>query len=755
MLNSIAIKSQHTLLFLFTVQLLITGCNPVSYNEPIIALDEYQIEEGFKLEAVASEPFIEAPVAMDFDNRGRMWVVEMKGYMQNLEGTGEDMPNGTITILEDLDHDGITDHSKVFIDSLVLPRAIALVYGGLLYAEPPNLWFVDIKNDKPKNKVLVDSLYSDGGNVEHQPNGLMMHIDNWIYSAKSNYRYQMKNGKWVKESTSLRGQWGITKDNFGRLYYNNNSTQLIGDYVLPNTTIKNPYYKSTATLNKTLTPNQKVYPLHPTSVNRGYVKGVLNKDSLLINVTSACGPLIYRGDQFPKDYFENAFVCVPEANLIKRNILTFKGLKTTANQATPNKEFMASTDEGFRPVNLFNGPDGNIYIVDMHRGIIQDKAFLTPYLQKHYAKKKLDTIIGMGRILRVKNTKSSPKKFVELEKLNTSELIDLLSSNNGWLRDRAQQLLILNNDKDAIPLLTKMAFNTTNSIAQIHAMHTLNGLDALNFKVLEKILYSNSSIHSICHAIVLLEQFATSNNLPLALKLINSLLLKNNLEIDFYVTASLGKWIQLSSNQLFPLALKLSNKYKENIIYQEALINSLRGSEQPFLSFLNHEQNDTSETILSNLLSTTLNNKNNELKNSIYTKTSVGTDSRTAGYKIFKNICATCHGVDGDGIEGLAPPLKNSEYLQGSANRLALIILHGLTGPIHVNGKLYELNTTMPGLANNPEYSDQDIQNVINYIQNAYSRKSENISTEQIKLLRNKKPVNNGVFTEKELLQIK
>ena len=249
--------------FLLTIisGLLSYSCKPKTFDEPQISLDKYQIEEGFNIEVVASEPFIEAPVAMDFDNQGRMWVVEMKGYMQNLEGTGEEEPNGVISIMEDLDHDGVTDHAKVFLDSLVLPIAIAHVYGGLLYAEPPNLWFVDIENDKPGNKVLVDSLYSEGGNVEHQPNGLMMNIDNWIYNAKSNFRYQRKNGKWLKEPTSFRGQWGISKDNFGRLYYNNNSTQLLGDYVLPNTAIKNPYYKPRATVNKVLTRNQKVYPL--------------------------------------------------------------------------------------------------------------------------------------------------------------------------------------------------------------------------------------------------------------------------------------------------------------------------------------------------------------------------------------------------------------------------------------------------------------------------------------------------------------
>jgi len=290
---------------------LMAGCRNPSFEEPRVSFDSYTVEDGFELQLVAAEPMIEAPVTLDFDDRGRIWVVEMRAYMPNLEGVGEDAPTGRITILEDLDKDGVADHSRVFIDSLVLPRAIAHVYGGLLYAEPPNLWFVEIDNDKPGKRTLVDSLYSDGGNVEMQPNGLVMNIDNWIYSAKSNYRYQRKNGQWIKEHTSVRGQWGISQDNFGRLYYNNNTVQLIGDYALPNMFLRNPYLTPKAAVDKVLTPDQRVYPLHPTSVNRGGEKGILSKDSILLEFTAACGPLVYRGDQFPADYLQNAFRRLP------------------------------------------------------------------------------------------------------------------------------------------------------------------------------------------------------------------------------------------------------------------------------------------------------------------------------------------------------------------------------------------------------------------------------------------------------------
>lgn len=748
------IISNHKIISLSVFLLLIVlACKPKSYEEPYVSLEDYQIEEGFELQVAASEPFIEAPVVMDFDNKGRMWVVEMKGYMQNLQGTGSEMPNGTISILEDLDHDGITDHSKVFLDSLVLPRAISHVYGGLLYAEPPNLWFVDIKDDKPQNRVLVDSLYSDGGNVEHQPNGLMMHTDNWIYNAKSSFRYQKKHDKWLKERTTFRGQWGISKDNFGRLYYNTNSTQLLGDYVLPSTGANNPFYKRTEAFNVKLTTNQNVFPLHPTAVNRGYQKGVLNSDSLLVNITSACGPLIYRGDKFLKEYLENAFVCAPEANLIKRNVLTFSADKVSAQQAIPNKEFIASTDEGFRPVNLFNGPDGNMYIVDMHRGIIQDKAFLTPYLQKLYAKKKLDTIVGMGRILRVVNKNNPLNEKIDLDKLNNAELVDLLNHSNGWLRDRAQQLLIYKNDKSVIPQLLGVLENTNNPLAQIHALHTLNGLNALNFTILEKLFYSESTSGLKSHALVLLEQFASQDGMQSMLKLTQKLILKNNSEIDLYLLNALGKWMALSSETMFPIVLDLSNKYKDNLVYQESLLSSLKGVEEAFLLFLNEKKINPTEHILTDILRATISNK----KNTSNTPSggNKGKGSRAAGYKIFRNFCATCHGVDGEGVESLAPPLKDSEYVTKSSERLALIILHGLSGPIHVNGTLYELSVAMPGLANNPEFSDADIKNIIDYLNNAFPGEAKSIQVDKIKSLRSLKPKSGDVFSEKELLDIK
>lgn len=724
-----------------------------NYDEPLVDLSSYKIEEGFELSIIASEPFIEAPVTMDIDHKGRPWVVEMRGYMQNLEGTGEDMPNGRIVILEDLDNDGVTDHTKVFLDNLVLPRAIAHVYGGLLYAEPPNLWFVDIKDDRPINKVLVDNEYVTNGNVEHQPNGLMMHIDNWIYNAKSSYRYQRKFGKWIKEKTYFRGQWGISKDNFGRLYHNHNSTILRGDLVLPNTYTQNPHFTPETALSKTLNKNQRVYPLHATSVNRGYIKGNLNKDSILVNVTAACAPLIYRGDQFPEKYHQNAFVCAPEANVVKRNLLDFSNNNLKAIHATPNKEFLASTDEGFRPVNLFNAPDGSIYIVDMHRGILQDKAYLTPYLKKHYKDKKLDTIIGMGRILKIQHQNNTPTKTIDLTKISTQKLISFLNHPNGWYRDKAQQLMIQRKDYRIVTNLKELITNSTNTIAQIHALHTLNGLDALTFSFLQQLSHQpNITTQTLSHTVVLMEQKAHLNYTDKAKVFFKHLIQKNKIELDTYIAASLGNWIKLAPKVFSPLLYKVANRYPNSKLIQEGVMSSLRNHEEDFMNYTK-EQLSLNKLLTSYILEALKNkqdkilkkNKNVQQKNNI---------AIHAGKKIFDNLCATCHGDQGQGITSLAPPFINSEYISESSNRLALVLLHGLSGPIKVNGKSYNLSATMPGLVNNPEYSNQDIQNIITYLQHTFSDDPKPISTQQIEKLRQVKP-KDGVFSEKELLKVK
>ncbi len=273
------------------------GESPVVSPEGSLKL--MKVEEGFEVQLVAAEPLVNTPVAMVFDSEKRAWVVEMIGYMPDTLGTGEDQAVGKVVILSDKNQDGRMDTRTVFADSLVLPRAICLIEGGVLIAEPTNLWFYERNGDKAGKRILVDSAYAVGGNVEHQPNGLYRGLHNWIYNAKSSKRYRKYGSKWVMEKTHSRGQWGISQDNYGRLYTNHNSQNLIGDYFLPGFGAANNNQKNVAGFNVNVIRDNRVYPLRPTpGVNRGYMDGILDSSRRLVNFTAACGPLIYRGGAF-------------------------------------------------------------------------------------------------------------------------------------------------------------------------------------------------------------------------------------------------------------------------------------------------------------------------------------------------------------------------------------------------------------------------------------------------------------------------
>lgn len=733
--------------FLFFIFLFFSACQQ-NFQEPAIDLSAYQIEEGFELEVIASEPLIEAPVVMQFDENGRMWVLEMQGYMQNIDGTDEDLPNGRILILEDKDEDGRMDHAKVFLDSLVLPRAMALVHGGLLYATPPNLWFVDIQDDQAANPILVDSAYAVGGNVEHQPNALLRHLDNWIYNAKSNARYRKIGEEWVKEKTAFRGQWGLTNDNYGHLFYNDNSNQLQGDYVMPNTLSRNTYMKVKAGLGQRIATDQRLYPLHATAVNRGYIDGILHEDGKLQNFTSACGPLIYRGEQFPEIFHENAFVCAPEANLIKRNILQYDSAKIMATQAYEGKEFLATTDEAFRPVNLCNAPDGSMYILDMHRGIIQHSTYMTSYLREKLLEKGLDKVVNMGRILRVRAKDKMLSPLPRLGAMSSLGLVEQLNSPNGWVRDKAQQLLVESNDKEVIPALEAMLQNSMQPLAQIHALWTLEGMGEIpNQLVKELVLQSGKQMQIQLIRFLLQQNEMSSTDL---MEMVALLLEKNNLEIDLQLAMFLGN---LPFNMVQQAMTTLVQRYPENDLIHEGLLSGMEGREEDLmLAFSEHIKPQVYAGITSKMQET-VENKAKLEKMASSTNHTIFTDQMTRGLTLYRTHCATCHGVNGQGVEPLAPPLYDSEYVSGPKDRLVLIALHGMQGPVHVNGKLYEMSAVMPGIANSPELSDEDIVSILNFVRNAFSTSPRTINTEDIARLRGYTPAK-GMMTEPELLAI-
>jgi mono/diheme cytochrome c family protein len=715
---------------------------------PAESLKKMKVEEGFVIKLVAAEPLVTAPVALTFDEKGRIWADEMVNYMPDTVGTGEDKPAGKIVILEDKNKDGIMDDRKVFMDGLVLPRALCFVDNGILIAEPPNLWFVEINNDQPGKKILVDDKYAAGGNAEHQANGLMRALDNWIYSANSDKRYRKKGDHWLIERTHARGQWGISQDNYGRLFYNNNSQNLLGDYFTAGLGAANTHQQNMSCYNEEIIADNKVFPIRPTpGVNRGYMKGVLNDSLRLVNFTAASGPVLYRGGLFGNDYLLNAFVAEPSANLIKRNILTEKGNLVQGRQAYAGREFLSSTDERFRPVTLYNGPDGALYVADMYRGIIQHKTYLTDYLKNEIKSRSLTQPLTCGRIYKIVPQRKQ-EVVVDTMPTNPERLVKLLGDANGWVRDKAQQMIIDGKFTQLIPALRQNLQLTNEPLTVIHSLWTMEGLAALKPADILPLLKQGDWIIR-AQALSVLPSVMTRKTYGQYLQVLNQMAAQKDTLAAPYIAFNVQSIRRFNPAKANSLLLKIVKQNLHDIFVADAVISTLQGKEQVFLKKMNSLYTDTAMIIkkrLKNIISDIANSKN---KNSEGLKKEF-----PKGAAIFNAVCQTCHGGDGNGISSLAPPLNKSEWVTGDKDKLLSIVLYGLTGPVKVNGKVYkapEINGEMPGIGNNKEFSDEAIAQLLSFIRKSWSNKAEKVDSTDIDKIRKKFQGRQKSFTTEEL----
>ncbi|HKQ39457.1 MAG TPA: c-type cytochrome [Verrucomicrobiae bacterium] len=610
---------------------------PAPALPPEEALKTFTLKDGFRMELIASEPMVEEPVALSFDERGRIWVVEMRGFMPNADGKGErDIP-GRVSILEDINGDGVPDKKTVFLDSLIMPRAVACVRGGALIAEPPHLWFCRDTNgdDVSDEKVEIASDYGDPKNPEHCANGLLLARDNWIYSLYHGYRYRFSNGNWTREANPVRAQWGLSQDDYGRLVYTSNSDHLRGDLLPTHYLAEKPPGSKMPGLGHKIAADQTVWPgrVNP-GVNRGYLPNTLKPDGRLDKFTAACGTVIYRGDLFPRDYYGNAFVCEPAANMIRRSILSEKDGIITAENAYEKSEFVTSTDERFRPVNLYTGPDGALYVVDMYHGILQHGIYLTPYLRRQAEDRGLQEPIHLGRIYRIVPRTRGGKPPPNLATASANELVQYLTHHNGWVRDTAQRLIVERQDTNAIPLLKSLK----SDLARLYALWTLEGLGHFDRTYLKD---ANAYVRAAAFRISGRGDSSDADALP-----------QSQFALSSKDREALRKIVEKSPFALARDAAKFSLGEYEIATRKTKPAAPLTAEER----------------ILFN-----------------------------GGKTVYEMACVPCHQPHGMGQEGLAPPLAQSEWIAGPPQRLVRIILHGLRGPIKVKGQTYELD--MPSLA--------------------------------------------------------
>jgi mono/diheme cytochrome c family protein/glucose/arabinose dehydrogenase len=581
--------------FICLIGLVACKQEPLDFSKELVSvplspedqLKTFQLEKGFEIQLVASEPMIQDPILITFDAFNRLWVVEMRGYMSNLEGSEEKSPVGRISILEDEDGDGLMDKRTIYLDSLVMPRAIGLFKNGALIAENNALWIThdhdgDLKAD---SKALLDSTYAANGVPEHSDNGFVRNVDNWYYSAKSRLRYRFQNGTWQRDSTEFRGQWGISQDDQGRLIYNYNWSQLHGDLVPPNYLFQNANHKPNSGIDHGLTIDRRIYPIRPNlAVNRGYIPGTLDSAGRLLEFTSACSPVVYRSTLFPEEYKGNVFVMENAGNLVKRNVVTQNGWLLEAQDPNPGKEFLASYDERFRPVHGSIGPDGALYIVDMYHGIVQHGSYMTPYLKEQTQKRQLDQHVHMGRIWRIVPRKAKQRELPKLGEMNGGELLGFLSHTDGWYRDMAQRLLVESGDQDLVPQVKELATNGSTALGRFHALWTLEGLDGIDESTIRTML-NDPDLLVLQTALRLAEPLAEKNpawKSELAEKM-------KQLQAEASETVALQLALSariLGFDEKAKLLSGLFDRFGEKPLMQDAIVSSLEGGEFSFLSYL-------------------------------------------------------------------------------------------------------------------------------------------------------------------------
>ena len=422
------------------------------------------------------------------------------------------------------------DKRTVFQDGLVLARWLKVLDRGVLVAEPPNLWlFQDTNGDlRADRKELVTDQYGrKEANVEHNANSLLWALDNNIYTSEIDIDLRLKNGKFDVRKTLSRGQWGITQDDAGRIFRNTNESALHVDIVPAHYYMRHPNLLRTRGSYESMTgPNGQlndVWPIRPTrGVNRGYQFGILREDGTLAKYTSVCTPMIYRGDRLPAELYGNVFVVDPTVNLVSRIILGESAEGPTAEKAYRDVrgEFLTSTDERFRPVNLSLAPDGTLYVVDMYRGIIQHKGYMTEYLRDYVLTHKLEQPNSFGRIYRIvhESTKrdATPLPGVTSRSGATNaQLVPLLSHPNGWRRDMAQQLLVERGDKSVVPALRKLAVSSGDVRGRLKALWVLDALDAIEPNdVMPALSHANRDVR--VSALRLSERWLRTPNHPIA-----------------------------------------------------------------------------------------------------------------------------------------------------------------------------------------------------------------------------------------------
>lgn len=464
---------------------------------PLSAADERAtlrlLDPELQIDLVASEPDISSPVAIAWDEDGRLYVVEMTDYP-----TGP--RSGKIRLLEDRDGDGRYETVTTFAENLNFPNGVLPWNGGILVTAAPDILFLkDDDGDGVADQRRVVLTGFAEGNEQLRVNGLTWGADNWVYGANGrsdgairrpddpesaavplrhhDFRFRPDTGEF--QIVSGFSQFGLARDDWGRRFPSWNTIPIRHVVIEERTLNRNPRLAESSSVAEILDmiDGGRVFPISPTQTT-------FNRESTAY-FNATCGPTIYRGDALGDAYCGNIFFCESLTNLVQRRVLEDRGPTFLARRVEPDREFLASTDPYFRPVNLATGSDGALYVVDFYRELVEHPQFVPEELRDSVDFRRWN---NRGRLWRISRKDAVKRPPPRLGGMSAAELTTMFAHPNGWVRDASQRLIVERGDKTAAPALAKLASSGSSALERAHALWTLDGLGALDDATLSRSL---------------------------------------------------------------------------------------------------------------------------------------------------------------------------------------------------------------------------------------------------------------------------
>ena len=494
----------------FLLMTVVCGCQSSGPpHSPEAALATFQLEPGFRIELFAAEPDIVDPVDMDIDEYGRIYVVENPAYPLEV-----DRKLGRVKLLQDTDGDGRPDRTTVFADHLTLPTGVMCWKKGILVTDAPDVWyFEDSDGDDIADVRRVVLTGFPFTNPQHTVSSPIYGPDNWIYLAGersvlhithtfvekfgdqgSDIRFPDRTdvsaveqrGRSVRfrpdsyqlETLSSTSQFGHTFDDWGHYFTIGSGGNGYHEVIAARYLERNPdlLLRSTRQL---LSPSAEVFPITERPEHQML--------TVVGQITSACGITLYRGGALAASYGNLVFVAEPEHNLVLANLLSPSGATFQAQRLRKERDFLASKDSWFRPVNFYVGPDGALYVLDYYRRVIEHAEWTTREVYESEAAYQGN---DMGRIYRIVPESDPPPLAVAIRLGDASdqELVAQFENPNIWWRQTAQRLLVDRQSAEAVGPLIQLFQNSDSGAARVHALWTLDGLGKLDAGLVEKAL---------------------------------------------------------------------------------------------------------------------------------------------------------------------------------------------------------------------------------------------------------------------------